>query len=366
MRILKRLLIATACLCLFFPPLAHAARPTDRQFPSGSGSVENLFDGASPEFRHGSNVEIPGTRVGLALGGGGTRGAAHVGVLKVLVEAGVPIDCIAGTSIGAIVGGMYAAGVPLPELEKQFRNNRIMKAFMAPSPAVRVVTAPLHVVPYVFGKKHFDGIYKGGLLSKFLAKELPDDRKNIQDLSIPFCAVALNLVDGHVYALTKGDLILAMQASSAVPVLRRPVRIGDDLFVDGAVIQNLPVDEARRALGAHFVIAVDVDERFKKESVESFLKLGSVAKRLITLELARRDFRALTTADIVIHPNVDGIGLLSTKNQDAANAMAAGESAARAALPTIIEALQKRGIRLNPPATQLSEQSAPALSKPDL
>lgn len=305
-------------------------------------SLEDFLDQAF--LKSHSRPSTP--RVGLVLGGGGTRGAAHVGVIQVLTEAGIPIDCIAGTSIGSIVGGLYASGVPLDTLEDMMRKNKVLKAFVGLPIPVKVAIAPVKFVPRALGIKRFDGLEKSTRFKRFITKQLPDDRRNIEDLAIPYCAVALNLVNGSPYAFTKGDLALAMQASSAVPVLKRPVRMDDALFVDGGVISNLPVKEARTILGANFIIAVNIDERFTEQPIEEFLKVGSVASRLITLELANKDHAAMREADMVIHPKVEGIGLLSTKPSDSVKALEAGKQAARNCLPALKIALEKRGVRL--------------------
>lgn len=322
-----------------------AAEPNEA--PETTQTDENIFKLAAPQAR--LQVQIPSIEkpiVGLVLGGGGTRGAAHVGVLKVLTEAGVPIDRIAGTSIGAIIGGLYDAGVPLDKLEKQVADNSVMKAFMNIPLSVRVATTPIHLLPRIVGHKSYDGLFKGTRFRKFLEHELPHSPVNIEDLPTPYCAVALSLVDGHPHAFVKGDLVHAMQASSAVPELRRPVKVGDQLYVDGGVVSNLPVDQARTVLGANFIIAVDIDERFEEVPIESFEKLGSVGLRLVTLELARSDYPQLMKADVVIHPQLNGIGLISRKRKDALRALQAGTEAAREALPTILAELKSRGIPL--------------------
>jgi NTE family protein len=334
-----------ASLALSILPSAGVAQ-NEHETPSGQKVAAPALDMAEPTSRIGRPVgQRVTTRVGVALGGGGARGAAHVGALKVLVEAGVPIDCIAGTSMGAIVGGMFDAGVPITSLEELFRDRSIMKAFMSEPLSLEIITAPVGLLLHSVGvgKNSYDGLYKGTAFRKFLCKHIGSN-KNIQDLDIPFCAVALNLVDGHPYALSKGNLVYAMEASSAVPELRSPVSINDQLFVDGGVMSNVPVNQVRTALNADFVIAVDVDERFHEQPAKTFRKLGSVAARLVSLELAKTDYQDLITADVVIHPDVDGIGLLSSKREDAVRALAAGEAATRMALPAIEKALKARGI----------------------
>ena len=284
-------------------------------------------------------------KVGLALGGGGTRGAAHVEVLKVLEKEGIPIDFIAGTSMGSVVGGLYAAGVPLDELEKEFQNGSLMHSFMTVPLWIRVVAAPIMVTPRLFGSKAYDGLYKGNKFRKFLTKGVAPAEQNIEDLKIPYAAVAVSLIDGKTHLLNKGNLGYAMQASCAVPGLRKPVQIGDDLFCDGGVVSNVPVDECRK-MGADIVIAVCVDERFNAEPLAHFRKIGSVSDRLIKLQLHDNAQPRTARADLVIHPNVDGVSLISTKKDDAKKALKAGREAAMAAIPEIRKKLAEAGLQV--------------------
>jgi NTE family protein len=333
--------------------------------PKTTESMESIFDDALPEYRGklestltppnvqesqnqptGIQKNVRRIRVGLALGGGGTRGAAHVGVLEVLTAAHVPIDCIGGTSIGAIIGGLYAAGVPLDTLDRQVQNNSVMHAFMNIPVKMRVLVTPFSLLAREVGKKGYDGIYKGTAFRKYLEKQLPEKGLCIENLHVPYCAVALSLNDGHPHALRSGDLVSAMQASSAVPILRSPVQIGDNIYVDGGVASNLPVEQTRTVLGADFVIAVDIDERVKKVDASPLMKFGGVEDRLLTIQLARTDHSELIKADVVIHPELDGIGLISLKKGDALRALEAGRRAARLALPLIIDALKARGVEL--------------------
>ncbi|HEY9784924.1 MAG TPA: patatin-like phospholipase family protein [Candidatus Obscuribacterales bacterium] len=286
-------------------------------------------------------------RVGLALGGGGMRGAAHVGVLKVLERESIPIDCIAGTSMGAVVGGLYSAGVSVEELEHKFSDGSLMKAFMTVPISVRVAASPLFFFGRMVGAKPFDGMYRGGIFREYLLHSLPKSSEpNIEKLRIPFSAVALNLVDGKAYSLTKGNLGVALQASSAVPMLRRPVPIDDKLFVDGGVVANLPVKQARE-LGADVVIAVDVDETFDPMPPDSFRRMGSVAHRVLTLHLTKVDEEQLADANVLIHPSVNGISLVSTKTKDAKAAISAGERAAEAVVPLIKKLIESRDLTVH-------------------
>lgn len=279
--------------------------------------------------------------IGLALGGGGMRGAAHAGVVRVLLREGIPIDYIAGTSMGSVVGGLVAAGVHPDEIEQRFTEGSLMHAFLTVPLSVRMAATPFMSLPRVFGVKGYEGFYRGNKFRNYLIHMMPQCSREIEALPIPFCAVAVNLLDGKEVAVKTGNLGRAMQASSAVPILRRPVELDGKLLVDGGVLVNLPVQHTRD-MGADIVIAVDVDERPEQVRDEEFKRLGSVAHRVLTLALWKIDESQRNRADIVIRPQVNGIGLISTKKNDARAAVAAGEQAAEAAIPVIRKMLQEK------------------------
>src|SRR5690606_16928864 len=127
--------------------------------------------------------------VALVLGGGGARGAAHVGVLKVLEREKIPVDMVVGTSIGSIVGGFYCAGIPVETIEEKFRDATLMRKFMTVPLFVRLLVAPVMVLPRIVVHP-YDGLYRGGAFRNFLYDMLPEDEKNIEDLKTPFAAVA--------------------------------------------------------------------------------------------------------------------------------------------------------------------------------
>jgi NTE family protein len=287
--------------------------------------------------------------IALALGGGGTRGAAEIGVLRVLERNNIPIDMIAGTSMGALIGGLYIGGVSTDNLESKFANRSLMKSYNSIPPYVRIFALPYRTVKRTLGLKSFDGLYKGNVFRKFIHREWSVSDKNIEDLNRPVAALAFNLLDGNTYAIRRGNLGTALEASCAIPVLRKPIAIGNKLFVDGGSVENVPVGTAR-TLGGDIVIAVNVDESVNQLPPEYFYRVGSVAPRMFNLELAIADARHCKGADIVIHPNVDGIGITSTRNSDALKAIKAGEIAAQEALPAILEKLQAAGIVIEPVA----------------
>lgn len=283
----------------------------------------------------------------LALGGGGMRGAAHAGVLKVLEKEGIPIDYIVGNSMGAIVGGLYAAGVPIEQLcdeqgIRAFRNSYV------PTLGAKLLKLPLTVLfPFRTGPV---GIMSGEKYQKFLQKHIPEGKEKIEALNIPYSAVVTNLLDGQAYRLSEGDLSLAMRASSTLAPIIRPVKVGDKLCVDGGVRANLPASAARDT-GADVVIAVVVDDKLKEVPEKSMWHYRSLAERMANIMLAVTDEQQMQFADIVIAPEVSNISILSKNKEDILRAMNAGEIAALKALPLIREKLNL------PPGSKLSESS---------
>jgi NTE family protein len=177
-------------------------------------------------------------KVGLVFSSGGARGAAHVGVLKVLEENGIVPDVIAGASMGAEIGGAYAAGLSLDEMESHWRSASFVRAFRMLLPTIP-----------------WSGWSSGREIVRFLNRLLGDRR--IEDLPTPFAAVATDLEAGCAVPIRRGSLVAAIRASLSVPGLFTPVWIDGRLLIDGGVSNPLPVDVARD-LGADVVIAVDV------------------------------------------------------------------------------------------------------------
>ncbi len=283
-------------------------------------------------------------RIGLALGGGGSRGSAHVGVLKVLKEENIPIDLVAGTSIGSVVGGYYAAGKPVDEIEELFLKGTFTKEF-TPMPYLRIATEPLELSLRLFGYKPYDGLYRGWKFRGYVKKHLGD--KTIEQLKIPYGAVVTDVVSGESCRLTSGDLAVAMQASTAVPGLKKPVQIGDRLYCDGGLINNVPVNHVRE-MGADFVIAVDIDEELKDTPLKTFRGLGSMARQALKIQLHTFDSPNATKADVYIHPDTTGIHLVSFNKKDGQAGMEAGIAAARAAMPELKKKLASLGLACEP------------------
>jgi len=177
-------------------------------------------------------------RIGLALGSGSARGWAHIGVIRALTEAGVHVDCVAGTSIGALVGGAYAAG-EIDALEE-----------LALRVDWRQIASFLDVV------LPKSGLIEGKKIAEFLRKHLPD--MAIEELPLPFRAVATDLATGHEVTIGEGDIIEAIRASISVPGIFTPVGRDGTFLVDGGLVNPVPVSVVRD-MGADFVIAVDLN-----------------------------------------------------------------------------------------------------------
>ena len=282
-------------------------------------------------------------KLGLALGGGGGRGSAHIGVLEVLHKAGIEFDYICGTSIGSVIGGLYAYNTEPEEMEKYFVAG--MHRFMTVPLWFRVGIAPVMFAPRMVGFHPYDGLYKGNKFRKYIVDGIDEDKRKIENMKVPFGAVVLNLLDGKPYIIRKGDFGFAIQASCAVPSLRKPVEIDGKLFCDGGVVCNLPVKQCRE-MGADFVVGVNIDEPFKEEELKTFRKAGSVSRRMIKWLLFVQDDPQEAMADVLIHPFTEGISLISTKKSDARKGVIAGRKAALEALPKIKEQLSKYGIEI--------------------
>jgi NTE family protein len=270
----------------------------------------------------------------IALGGGGARGAAHIGVLRVLEQENIPIDYIVGNSMGAIIGGSYAAGVPLDRLQELGLSGKMRKAYL-PGVLTRVLTMPFSHLLTMF-RDDYAGLWSGKRFQKYLESYLGKDTC-IEQTKIPFSAVATNLKDGEAYRLSEGNLATAIRASSTLTPLLKPVKIGERVYVDGGIRANLPASAAKDT-GADVIVAVLVDEPLRELPDETFYKYKGIANRLADIILAVTDEHQLQFADVIINPDVSGIPILSEERADYSKAIQAGEEAARKALP----ALRKR------------------------
>ncbi len=255
-------------------------------------------------------------KVALVLGGGAARGFAHVGVLRVLEDERIPVELIVGTSVGSLVGALYADGYNARELEALSRDLGRDDFF------------DFSLGPTFFGT----GLASGERLERWMKHHLR--ARNVEQLAIPYAAVATDLDDGSVVVLDRGDVARAVRASSAIPGVFEPVSLDGKLLVDGGVVANLPVAIARQ-LGADVVIAVDVTELTGKAHPASFVDVLMRAVTILTHEGVEKSARG---ADVLVAPAVGDVSLIDFGARD--RAIAAGEAAARRRLPEIRKALE--------------------------
>lgn len=259
-------------------------------------------------------------RIGLVLGGGGARGAAHVGVIKVLERLRVPVDYIVGTSMGAIVGGLYATGMSADELEHalariDWDDMLTDRPPRAERPFRRKRDDDLYLVQQELGYgagqvKFATGLLQGqkiGLLLESLT--LPVAKvEDFDRLPTPFRAVATDIVNGKAVVLRRGDLARSIRASMSVPAFFAPVELDGKLLVDGAVSNNVPVDVVR-TMGADVLIVVDVGTPpLTRKEANTLLGITSQLTWIMVARNTEAQLATLTARDILIRPELGDLG----------------------------------------------------------
>lgn len=251
-------------------------------------------------------------KIGLALSSGGARGMAHLGVIKVLKEAGIPIDYVAGSSMGSIVSVFLANQLDLDLCEKLVASLR-MKQWLD-------LTVPK--MGFVIGDKVQE-------LIRLLAHN-----KRIEELRIPTAIVATDLVRGEPVVFKEGPIDLAVRSSIAIPGIFEPVRLGDQILVDGGVIDRVPVSVVRE-MGADFVIAVDVIPKVNQARIKNIFDV--IAQTLVIMEKEITQ-HCLPMADFLIHPDVADISPTAFNRMD--QCIKRGEREARKMLPQLLKLIE--------------------------
>jgi len=281
-------------------------------------------------------------KVGLVLSGGGAKGFAHVGVLKVLEEANIPIDYIGGTSMGAIVGALYAIGYDAESLEKI-----VSKIDWEELLTDKTARNTLTIQEKEQDSKYFltfpidghkiklpEGIIAGQNISKVLNR-LCYPVKNQHDFKkfdIPFLAIAADIETGESVTLDKGNLPDVLRASMSIPSAFNPVELDGRLLVDGGLLNNLPVEEVLN-MGADIIIAIDMQEKFfTKDELKSVVKILQQSGKFLR---APANVKNRKLANILIQPDVEKYNVTSFKARD--TLISIGEKALRDALPQIIK-----------------------------
>lgn len=292
-------------------------------------------------FVWAESESIDRPEIGLVLSGGGAKGLAHIGVLKVLEEAGIKPDYITGTSMGSVIGALYSLGYSSEQL-KEITLNADWDA---------LITDEISRTNLSFEEKEGNGKYAGafpiqegkiglpkGLVSgqniSTLLSRLTFPVHAIEDftqLPVPFKCVATDIETGEAVVLDSGYLPDALRASMSIPSMFTPVEINDRLLVDGGVVRNLPASDAN-AMGADIIIGVDVTtELYDREELNSLVK---VMEQTINFMSTKEVMKQRKLCDILIIPDMDGYSILSF--DDADSIITRGERAARKMLPELI------------------------------
>lgn len=258
-------------------------------------------------------------KIGLVLSGGGAKGAAHIGVLKVIEKNNIPIDYVVGTSIGAYVGGLYALGYSADEIEKIMLNlpwdnsysDFIPRKFLS---FENKELRDLYNIPLRLGinggqLKSPSGLLLGqsaGSLLK-LSTDVVAKFENFDHLAIPYRAIASDLATAKTVVISKGSITKAMRASATVPGVVNPVNIDGKLLVDGGLTNNMPIDVVK-AMGADIVIAVDIGSPLlSKKNINSTFDVFNQLSTILTNNTTLAQKRYISTRDILIRPNIDDL-----------------------------------------------------------
>jgi NTE family protein len=283
-------ILMMSIICWAFAACVATSTKNEDKSPAGTGEV------------------LP--KVGIALGGGGARGFAEIGVLRALEQEKIPIDMVVGTSVGSLIGAIYADTGSV--LDAEFIAISINEEDIFDYGALSIFSG---------------GFVKGEKLEKFLNTHLRN--KEIQNLTIPFGAVAVDLRTGKAVMFEQGSVARAVHASCAIPGVFVPVEIGGRVFVDGGVTDPIPVELTRKK-GADVVIAVVIDPALPQQAPKNPLE---VAYHAVTIMSSEIGVLGVKNADVIIHPDVGNVAYddFSQKKR----LIEAGEKAARTMMPEI-------------------------------
>lgn len=304
-------------------------------------------------------------KVAVVLSGGGAKGTAHIGALKVIEEAGIPIDCVVGTSMGAIVGGLYAIGYTPMQLDSMV-NAQNWRFLLSDKPNPKDVLlddrlrSERYVLSVPFSLKSVDisdaGIIKGRNIAILFSAltEAYRDSVHFDALPIPFACVSENLVNGGEVVFHEGILATAMRSSMSIPGVFAPVNLNGMVLVDGGMVNNYPVDVAL-AMGADYVIGVDVQSPLL--DARELKSMKDVFGQILNLQGERKYRENLKKTDVHIKVDVSGYSAASFNKEAIDTLVARGERAARANWNELLEVKRALGL----PADYRPERPGPYL-----
>jgi NTE family protein len=270
-------------------------------------------------------VKTKRLKIGLALGGGGAKGLAHIGVIKILEENNIPIDFIAGSSIGALIGGFYSATKDVDLVEKIALNTNWRQLLSLIDPSLQ------------------RGLIGGEKIKKFVERRI--GKIKFQDLKIPFSAMATDLKTGEIISMNQGEVASAIRASISIPLIFKPVKREGRLLADGGLSLPVPAKITRK-MGAEVVIAVNLDaDCFTNENNNKinfgFYKIANNAINILRYHLA---LWSTKDADVIVEPELGlGMGIAYwNKFLDGESVVLAGKSAMKKKLPQLRKLISKQ------------------------
>ena len=290
-------------------------------------------------------------KIGLVLSGGGAKGFAHVGALKVIEEAGIPIDYITGTSVGSIVGGLYSIGYDASMLEeviksqnwKELLSNSFRREYI---PAITKEEQSRYLISLPIETKKISipsGLLNGQNVMEFFTYLTYGyhDVSDFSKLPIPFECIAADIATGEEVVMKNGFLPKAIRASMAVPAALAACEIDGHMLVDGGIVNNFPVDRCRE-MGADIIIGIDIgDNLLTKDKIKSIPDVISQLTNLMSIERSEKNRK---NVDILIRPDISGYSASDFDTGSAIVLMKRGEEAARKMLPQLIRMRDSLGI----------------------
>ena len=259
-------------------------------------------------------------KIGLALGSGGPKGLSHIGIIKVLEKNNIPIDFIAGVSIGSVVGGFYAYTKNIEKIEEIALSNNWR-----------------HTLSLFFDPSLSQGLVNGRKIKIFIENII--GKIHFKDLKIPFSVVTTDIKTGKAVIMDKGEVATAIRASSSIPLIFKPVKLGNSLLVDGGLSIPVPAGVVR-GMGADIVIAVNLDADYFSDIQDSnfgFYRIANNSIKLLRYNLSSSNIR---DADIIINPKVGKVGW--NKFIDSKSVILAGEEAMQLSILQLKELIKNR------------------------
>lgn len=322
-----------------------------------------------------SSVAGQRKKVGVVLGGGGAKGMAHIGALKVLEEAGIPVDYVVGTSMGAIVGGLYAAGYTPWQIDSMvFRqdwpmllSDRVKRSELS---FPEKENSERYVISLPIGREKKDrfisGVVKGQNLQNLFSNLTIGyhDSVDFNTLKIPFACVAVDIVSGKEHVFRSGNLPLAMRASMAIPAVFTPVRLDSMVLVDGGLSNNYPVDVAR-AMGAEIIIGVDLGTSDTK-GLDKLNNTADILSQIVVIYGMNKYADNIRHTDLLIRPDTSPYGAANFGVASLDSIIDRGEVAARSQWNELIALKQKIGIDSLYVDTMLRKQEVRLMSADDI